>query len=157
MNEPAVAAAEQLAAELLAGAEGRQGRAERGRAARVSRLLSSPEGLGLILALTDEVLRIHDPRRAAAVLAGLVGPGTESAALGPLDRLALRAGWEGGATGGSSMSLITTSTGRSRMRGASTRVIRAASSGTGTAHWARICTVTRPPLTSTPSTMRPGR
>jgi RHH-type proline utilization regulon transcriptional repressor/proline dehydrogenase/delta 1-pyrroline-5-carboxylate dehydrogenase len=92
MNEPAVAAAEQLAAELLAGAEGRQGRAERGRAARVSRLLSSPEGLGLILALTDEVLRIHDPRRAAAVLAGLVGPGTESAALGPLDRLALRAG-----------------------------------------------------------------
>ena len=55
------------------------------------------------------------------------------------------------------MSAITTSTGRCPVSGASTALIRAASSGTGAAHWDRICTVTRPPLTTMPSTLRPGR
>ena len=68
-----VVAAEELAADLLVAADARRSRSERARAARISRMLSSPDGLDLIMALTDEVLRIHEPGRAAAVLAGLVG------------------------------------------------------------------------------------
>ena len=48
-------------------------------------------------------------------------------------------------------------TGRDPVSGIKMVLIRAASSGTGTAHRARICTLTRPPLTTTPSTLRPGR
>ncbi len=93
MNEAAeVAAAERLAGELLAAAEARRGRAERARAARVSRLLSSPDGLGLILALTDEVLRIRPVGQAARVFAGLAAAAGRTPGLGPLDRLALQAG-----------------------------------------------------------------
>jgi RHH-type proline utilization regulon transcriptional repressor/proline dehydrogenase/delta 1-pyrroline-5-carboxylate dehydrogenase len=86
------AAAEALAAELLLDADSRRGQAERARARRVSRLLSTEAGRGLILALTDEVLRIRDPRRAAAVLHDLVEHADAAVALGPLDRVALRAG-----------------------------------------------------------------
>ncbi|HEY3809905.1 MAG TPA: proline dehydrogenase family protein, partial [Acidimicrobiales bacterium] len=91
-TDPAVTAAEELAADLLAAADARRGRAERSRSARVSRLMSSPEGLSLILALTDEVLRIHEPRRAAAVLAELAREHQQAGALGLLDRLALGVG-----------------------------------------------------------------
>ncbi len=91
-----VVAAEELAADLLVAADARRSRSERARAARISRMLSSPDGLDLIMALTDEVLRIHEPGRAAAVLAGLVGDRAASA-LGPLDRLALQAGGRLGA------------------------------------------------------------
>jgi RHH-type proline utilization regulon transcriptional repressor/proline dehydrogenase/delta 1-pyrroline-5-carboxylate dehydrogenase len=86
------AAAEALAAELLMDADARRGPAERARARRVTRLLSTEAGRGLILALTDEVLRIRDPRRAAAVLHDLVSSSGVDAALGPLDRVALHAG-----------------------------------------------------------------
>jgi RHH-type proline utilization regulon transcriptional repressor/proline dehydrogenase/delta 1-pyrroline-5-carboxylate dehydrogenase len=86
------AAAEALAAELLMDADSRRGPAERARARRVSRLLSTEAGRGLILALTDEVLRVREPRRAAAVLHDLVSNSGGDTALGPLDRLALRAG-----------------------------------------------------------------
>jgi RHH-type proline utilization regulon transcriptional repressor/proline dehydrogenase/delta 1-pyrroline-5-carboxylate dehydrogenase len=89
-------AAEELAADLLVAADARRSRSERARAARISRMLSSPDGLDLIMALTDEVLRIRQPRRAAAVLAGLAGD-SAAPALGPLDRLALKAGGRLGA------------------------------------------------------------
>jgi RHH-type transcriptional regulator, proline utilization regulon repressor / proline dehydrogenase / delta 1-pyrroline-5-carboxylate dehydrogenase len=88
----AMAAAEAVAAELLESADARRPRSERARAARIARMLSRPEGLDLILALTDEVLRIRRPDRAAEVLAGLVQQGAGDATLGRLDRLALRAG-----------------------------------------------------------------
>ncbi len=47
------------------------GAAGRGLRAPAWPVLSHPEGRSLILALTDEVLRIRDPERAAAVLRGL--------------------------------------------------------------------------------------
>ncbi len=90
-----VAAAEDLAATLLDEAEPRRSRHERRQSARMTRILGDPDGRGLILALTDEVLRIRSPRRAGEVLAGLVGhgePGRGTASLGPVDKLSLKAG-----------------------------------------------------------------
>jgi RHH-type proline utilization regulon transcriptional repressor/proline dehydrogenase/delta 1-pyrroline-5-carboxylate dehydrogenase len=90
-DAPAVEESERLAAELWESASDRRSRGEQGRARRVDRMISGPDGLGLIMALTDEVLRIRDPHRAAEVLAGLAGDGRDLTALGPLDRRALRA------------------------------------------------------------------
>jgi RHH-type proline utilization regulon transcriptional repressor/proline dehydrogenase/delta 1-pyrroline-5-carboxylate dehydrogenase len=87
-----IGVAEALAAELLTSAEARRSRAERARAGRVNRLLSTEAGRSLILALTDEVLRIRDPQRAAAVLAELARDPRGAAALGALDSLALGTG-----------------------------------------------------------------
>jgi RHH-type proline utilization regulon transcriptional repressor/proline dehydrogenase/delta 1-pyrroline-5-carboxylate dehydrogenase len=84
--------AEALAAELLRSADARRTRAERAQAGRVNQVLATEAGRGLILALTDEVLRIRDPERAAAVLRSLAADPQGAAALGSLDRLALRAG-----------------------------------------------------------------
>ena len=56
--EAAAALAERL---LVAAAEGR-GRRERAQGRRIARLLDDPDGLAFVLALTDEVLRIRDPR-----------------------------------------------------------------------------------------------
>jgi RHH-type proline utilization regulon transcriptional repressor/proline dehydrogenase/delta 1-pyrroline-5-carboxylate dehydrogenase len=91
--------AEALAAELAADADSRRRRAERRRAARLDRLLADRRGRDLILALTDEVLRIDSPSRAAGVLAGLTRAGPRlvddwraAPFLAPLDRAALVAG-----------------------------------------------------------------
>jgi len=84
--------AEELAATLLVDAGSRRGRREVAQAERMARLLSDPAGLGLILALTDEVLRIRDPKRAALVLDGLVQGDLGRAGLGRLDRVALGVG-----------------------------------------------------------------
>ncbi len=89
---PDLAAAEALAAELWTAATDQQSRLERARAARVGRMLTSPGGLDLVLALTDEVLRIRQPARAAEVLAGLAADRRQAAALGRIDGAALRAG-----------------------------------------------------------------
>ena len=91
--------AEALAASLLADAAARRGRGERRQSARLARLLADPAGRSTILAMTDEVLRIHDPRRAADVLAGLTRGGRHpvedwraAGYLQPRDRLAFVAG-----------------------------------------------------------------
>ena len=55
------------------------------------------------------------------------------------------------------MSATITSTGLPRVSGASTVVISVASSGAGMPHCERTCTRTRPSLTTTPGTWRPGR
>ena len=55
-DDAATAAAEALAADLWAAARAHQGPLERARAARVGRMLASPGGLDLVMALTDEVL-----------------------------------------------------------------------------------------------------
>ena len=85
--------AEALAAELLATAEARRSHAERARARPVGPAPVQPGRTGLILALTDEVLRIRDrpgaPQRCSR---GLARRQPGMAALGRLDRLALRAG-----------------------------------------------------------------
>jgi RHH-type proline utilization regulon transcriptional repressor/proline dehydrogenase/delta 1-pyrroline-5-carboxylate dehydrogenase len=99
MSADRVARTEALAAELLAEAARRRGRKERRQAARMARLMGDPAGRSLILALTDEVLRIREPSRAAGVLAGLTRRGRNPRDdwravpfLAPLDRAALVAG-----------------------------------------------------------------
>ena len=84
--------AEALAAALLADAEIRRSRREKSQSARLARVLAHPEGRSLILALTDEVLRIRDPERAAAVLRGLARDDIRQTGLGNLDLTALTAG-----------------------------------------------------------------
>ncbi|MBV9661865.1 MAG: proline dehydrogenase family protein, partial [Acidimicrobiales bacterium] len=84
--------AEGLAASLLTDAAARRRPRERRQAARLARLLADPVGRETILALTDEVLRIHDPERAARVYAELAANPTAGSGLGPLDRVAFRAG-----------------------------------------------------------------
>ncbi|HXY46220.1 MAG TPA: proline dehydrogenase family protein [Acidimicrobiales bacterium] len=91
-EELLVARAEMLAVALLEDAERRRTRHERRQSARLTRILAQPEGRTLILALTDEVLRIHDARRAARLLADLVREGSGVSVLGPLDQLSLRIG-----------------------------------------------------------------
>ncbi|MHB8506932.1 MAG: proline dehydrogenase family protein, partial [Acidimicrobiales bacterium] len=61
-----------LAGRLQAGADATRGRRERAAQARVARLLDDPAGLAFTIALTDEVLRIREPSRAARQLRSLV-------------------------------------------------------------------------------------
>jgi RHH-type proline utilization regulon transcriptional repressor/proline dehydrogenase/delta 1-pyrroline-5-carboxylate dehydrogenase len=84
--------AEQLASSLLLEAEARRRPRERRQAARMARLLSDPVGRETILALTDEVLRISDPERAAKLYAGLAAEPKSAAGFGPLDRVLFEAG-----------------------------------------------------------------
>ncbi len=81
-----------LAARIQAEADAGRGRVERARQARVARLLDDPEGLAFTIALTDEVLRIRDPSRAARQLRSLVSGLGSPRFLGPLDRTLLRVG-----------------------------------------------------------------
>ncbi len=83
----------EVAAALQAEADRLRGRRERDRERRISRILAHPGGFDVLLALTDEVLRVRQPARAAALLSGVAdGAGEALSALGPLDRLALGAG-----------------------------------------------------------------
>jgi RHH-type transcriptional regulator, proline utilization regulon repressor / proline dehydrogenase / delta 1-pyrroline-5-carboxylate dehydrogenase len=84
--------AEALAEGLLADAATRRSRREKSQSARLAGVLSHPGGRSLILALTDEVLRIRDPERAAAVLRGLTRDDIQQTGLGHLDLTALTAG-----------------------------------------------------------------
>lgn len=77
------------AADLLRSARHRTTRGERRRAARLARLVGSEAGKDFLLALTDRVMRITDPRTAAEVFARLA---RDDPPVGPIDRLALRTG-----------------------------------------------------------------
>ncbi|MBO0693696.1 MAG: bifunctional proline dehydrogenase/L-glutamate gamma-semialdehyde dehydrogenase, partial [Acidimicrobiaceae bacterium] len=83
--------AEALAERLLADALRHRGRREEAQGKRIARILDDPGGLTFIMALTDEVIRIRDPKRAARSLRDLVGS-TPAGFLGPADRLSLAAG-----------------------------------------------------------------
>jgi RHH-type proline utilization regulon transcriptional repressor/proline dehydrogenase/delta 1-pyrroline-5-carboxylate dehydrogenase len=87
-----VEASVRLASELLADAGRRRTRHERRQATRLARMMADPGARRAVLALTDEVLRVHEPARAAAVFAGIAGQAERSAGFGLADRLALRAG-----------------------------------------------------------------
>jgi hypothetical protein len=87
---PSARRAEALATRLLERAVERRGWRERMQGRRIARLLDDPDGLAFVLALTDEVLRIRDRRRAARHLRSLVAPAP--AFLGPLDRRLLGVG-----------------------------------------------------------------
>ncbi len=84
--------AEMLAARLLDESDRRRTRRQRAQQARVARLLSDPDGLGFVLSLTDEVLRIRNPARAARHLEELVSSSASPSFLDPVDRVLLRAG-----------------------------------------------------------------
>ena len=85
-------AAEDLAATLWRDADRRRRRHERNQSARMARILADPNGRELLLALTDEVLRISDPVRAAALLSSVGQDGPGLRAFGPLDRAELLVG-----------------------------------------------------------------
>lgn len=83
--------AERLAAELLRRARDHDSAKERRRRRRVSRLLDDAAGKAFILELTDEIVRIRDPARAARRLDELITSHGLPRFAGPFDRLALRA------------------------------------------------------------------
>jgi hypothetical protein len=91
-DESLSAAAESLATRLLVSGTSRRGRRERSQGQRIARLLEDPDGLAFVLALTDEVLRIRDPARAAGHFRALVRDAGSGRFLGPLDRLMLAGG-----------------------------------------------------------------
>ncbi|HSJ90504.1 MAG TPA: bifunctional proline dehydrogenase/L-glutamate gamma-semialdehyde dehydrogenase, partial [Ilumatobacter sp.] len=80
-----------LAGRLLVAGEAQLTRRERRQRERLGRLIADPGGRELLFELTDQVLRIDDPARAARRFAGIVGR-HPSEALGPIDRVLLRAG-----------------------------------------------------------------
>ena len=80
-----------LARALLVRSDAAMSRRERRRRDRLGRLLDDPSGRELVLALTDEVLRVEQPQRAAQRFAGIVRAHPTSA-VGMVDRLMLRAG-----------------------------------------------------------------
>jgi len=59
--------------------------------ARIARLLEDPAGVAFVTSLSDEVLRIRDPKRAARRLRDVCRSATPGF-LGPVDRVALSAG-----------------------------------------------------------------
>ncbi len=78
------------AARWMTDAEGQRTRRERANRRRLTRLLKDPAGLPVTMALTDEVMRISDPGRAAATLRAAAA-GSNRAALGLRDHVGLRA------------------------------------------------------------------
>ncbi len=93
-DDPALvaAAAEDLADRLLTDALGRRTWRERAQGRRIARLLNDPAGLAFTVALTDEVLRIRDPARAAEHFRNVAADPAAARFLGPLDRALLAAG-----------------------------------------------------------------
>src|SRR3954454_19627543 len=84
-TQHAVALAEQLLVEAKAHTTSR----ERARRRRLARLIDDPAGREVLLRLTDEVVRIEDPHRAAARFRAILG-GRSLRAFGSVDRLGLR-------------------------------------------------------------------
>jgi RHH-type proline utilization regulon transcriptional repressor/proline dehydrogenase/delta 1-pyrroline-5-carboxylate dehydrogenase len=91
-DERLLFAASAMADRLLSASRGRGTRTSRRRAARMARLLEDPAGKQFTVALTDEVLRIREPGRAARRLHDLLDEQGAPRFLGPADRALLRAG-----------------------------------------------------------------
>ena len=87
-DDTLISRAEARALTLLERAEALTSRTERRRSRRLAALLGDDDARDLLLDLTDQVLRIRDPRRAARRLHDLTGAGVP-AALGATDRLGL--------------------------------------------------------------------
>jgi RHH-type proline utilization regulon transcriptional repressor/proline dehydrogenase/delta 1-pyrroline-5-carboxylate dehydrogenase len=78
------------AARWMTDAEGQRTRREKANRRRLTRLLRDPAGLPVTMALTDEVMRISDPSRAAATLRAAAASSNPQA-LGVRDHVGLRA------------------------------------------------------------------
>ena len=87
-DDELIARSEARALSLLERADALTSGSERRRSRRLAALLGDDSARDLLLDLTDQVLRIRDPRRAARRLHDLVADGVP-AALGPTDRLGL--------------------------------------------------------------------
>ena len=87
-DELLVARAEARARELLTQSLADTSRSEAASSKRLARLLADDAGRDLLLDLTDQVLRIRDPKRAARRLSDLTGEGVP-ASLGAKDRWGL--------------------------------------------------------------------
>lgn len=83
--------AEALAASILERARAGMSAKERRQRRRIAGLVADETSRAFLLQLTDQVLRIRTPRRAARRLADLVNAYPSPGMAGPLDRLALRA------------------------------------------------------------------
>lgn len=81
-----------LAERLLRDAQRGISRSERRRQARLARIVADPQARELVQQLTDEVLRLERPRRAAERFARLVTEHGVPRSLGPLDRRLLAVG-----------------------------------------------------------------
>ncbi len=81
-----------IARSLLVASELTITRTERRRRVRLGRLIDDAHGRALVFALTDEVLRVNDPGRAARRFAAIVADHHDSRALGRVDRFLLRTG-----------------------------------------------------------------
>ncbi len=90
-DEARIAAAERLASSLVEEAGRRASSSELRRRRRMAALAADRASRAFLLELTDQVLRIRTPRRAARRLADLVAAYPRPAMAGPLDRIALRA------------------------------------------------------------------
>ncbi len=86
--ERAVALAEQLLTDARSGIT----RSERRRQRRLARIVADPVGRELVQQLTDEVLRLERPQRAAQRFARLVDEHGVPRSLGPLDRAMMAVG-----------------------------------------------------------------
>ncbi|MDA8310493.1 MAG: proline dehydrogenase family protein [Actinomycetota bacterium] len=82
--------AEALAARLVEEARATMGPRERRRRRRIAAAVTDDTSRAFLLELTDQVLRIRTPRRAAARLADLVRTYPSPAMAGPADRVALQ-------------------------------------------------------------------
>lgn len=91
-DEASILAAVELAGRLLVDGQRRATPAQRRQAERLARLTEDPAGLALTLALTDDVIRIEDPARAARRFVDVVHRTGVPSSLGLVDRLLLRAG-----------------------------------------------------------------
>ncbi len=78
------------AARWITAAEGQRTRREKANRRRLTRLLADPAGLPVTMALTDEVMRISDPSRAAATLREAAAASNPTA-LGVRDHVGLQA------------------------------------------------------------------
>lgn len=80
------------AADLLDAAARVRTRRERRQAVRLARIMTDQTARAAVLALTDEVLRIRSPSRAARVFGEIAGAAGTSAGFGLPDRLAFKVG-----------------------------------------------------------------
>ena len=82
----------ELASDLLTSSRAFETSAERTRSAMMARMMKDPSGKQFTMALADQVLRIPDPKRAAARLRSLINQYGLPSYLPLLDRLAIRVG-----------------------------------------------------------------